>query len=494
MRFSPPDASSRFSPFRGLVIVLGVGGAVALISFVGIHALRATKPQAMPLKVAPQDDPRTTRPYEAPVSPPEAELPAWALSEETLRDAVDSQALSSYPSYYLLYQASIKPPESFRDTAVPAAGPEQMKKMEPGQPVELEGEVLSVTPRTDLAFADAGIDDVHMYEIADAKDRIFLVLTVHGMSGVHAGDRVRVLGRYLQQFAHVRTGSEKTAAEAEESASVIVARAVDGSGLASNPASLKTVKDQTPYFLAKPLYHVVDLVRRTPQAVLREQADRTIPPEQLVVDPAGVRGTILRVQGGVIQTQRRSEPPNIAGVENLYRCVLRTNDGHWLWVYTLEEPRGFRKYDLVRAYGVFLKLQRYVSVTREERDAPVIIAKRLIPTRYEESADLSYMLLIIAFATIVGIGVAVVVENRRRRAVAEHVQTLSGRSRPKDLNSQLRSIAARRREEGRKALGIDGEEPTVSDRPDDAKPADATDGDASGESEPEPDDGRPAER
>jgi hypothetical protein len=459
MRFSQQERTEGSRAFRTVIIVLAIGGALALIAFVGTRFLgaqaeRRDRPEAKSLDLPPERDPKAPA-YRAPGEPESKKLPEYLFTPETLKDAVDSQVLDSYPFYYLLYQAKVTPPAKFREQAVPAAGPEQMKRLSPGQPVELEGDILSITPRDDLRIPDADITDVMMYEIVDARHNVFLVLAVHGMSGVLEGDRVKVLGRYLQQFPHVRTGTDRR--EAEESAAVIVARAVDGSHLVRNPDSLDRVQDYKPYFLAKPLYYVVDLVRRTPQATLKAEADTSITPAQMEQDPAAIRGKVVRVQGGVIQTQRRAEPPNIAGVDNLYRCVIRTNEGRWLWVYTPEEPKGFKRYDLVRAYGVFLKAQRYVSRKREERDAPVIIAKRLLRTRYQESPGLGYMLLIIAVATIVAIAIAVAVESRRRREVAQRVQALSSHTRPRNLDSQLRTIAARRRDEAREKLGVEVE-------------------------------------
>jgi hypothetical protein len=452
MKFGTRSEKPAANPFRGLFI------AVALASglFVLIYGLSrqlgdAGKPTAPP-PAAPEAPTEPERPMgrvdadvfdPAKADPDEAKEPPSYLTDPTTLDlVVASNTLDIYPFYYLLYQCKIADQAQLKQDAIPAPPPGQADQFKVGQTMTLSGDVLTVEPRQDLAIPDVDITKPVQYEIVNAKGEVYLVYTAHEMVGVDMNDRVNVTGSYLFHFPHIPTGSPKDAKPMPTP--VVIAREVDGSHYATDPKSLEGVRDGTFAHEPKPFYYLLNQVRRMSETELQQKADKNLTPDALLRDPAAARGQAVVVDGTLIMTQKNRKEPNIAGIETLYWCPIRTRTGELFWVFTLEEPRGFQSKDVVRAHGVFMKMRRFTSRAKFEQQALVVVARRLLRVEYEKSNSLVWLTVVLGAVTFVVLLVAVRWEMVRSREAKKHAQSIASKSRPGNLNEVARAAAKRR--------------------------------------------------
>jgi len=161
---------------------------------------------------------------------------------------------------------------------------------------------------------------------------------------------------------------------------------------------------------------------------------------------AQARGKFVTVKGALLITQRWDKPPNIAGVDHVYWCVMRTRDGDPIWVFTLDEPKGLKRKDYVQAHGVFMKMLKYTSVQGYEYPAVVVVARKLELIEYEDSPHLTILMLVIGGITAAGLTFAVLLERRKRRRAGDHVRQLAARVRPTSIDAAARAIASRTRQ------------------------------------------------
>ena len=170
---------------------------------------------------------------------------------------------------------------------------------------------------------------------------------------------------------------------------VIVAREVDGSRYLNDPSCLEAVNDGTNGLEAKAFYYLANLVKKMTQEEIKKRVDGTLTPEILRRSPAGARGRLVAIEGALMWKQPEDEPPNIAGIDRLYWCILRGEGGERVWVYAVEEPEGIKKRDIVKAYGVFFKTYRYSDRQYRERIALVMMARRLVRVEYKHAPHLA---------------------------------------------------------------------------------------------------------
>jgi hypothetical protein len=439
------------SPYRGIIwafifILAFLIFALALRQKAGEWQPRVPQNNAEDAEEKkPPREPRVGAELETEDGPRRKELPAYLTNSETLEHVVESESLDTYPFYYILYQAKIAGPDALRERAQPLPPTEQLDGLRAGAPVSIEGTVAAYRERTELCIPDADIPYAVQHEIRCPDGRIVLAFTVQRVRGVAEGDRVTLVGRYLRTFPHVPTTAPKDAEE--QPAPVVIARRVDAPQLLDDPSVLKDVKDGSFSLEAKPYYYLLHRVESLSQAELKKRADPEITEETIERATAQCRGRFVAIEGKLILTDQRDEPPNIAHIDRTYRCIIRTRNNRWFWIYTLEDPRRFARRDVVKGYGLFFKSYRFTSAAGYERLAYVLFARRLVEVQYEAPTHLTPVLLVLGAVTFLGLLIAVLLETRRRRQMDEHVRQLGARTRPRDLDQTARAAAARTRKE-----------------------------------------------
>ncbi len=373
----------------------------------------------------------------------QGEIPRYLTDPSILEHTGSSAVVDTYPFYYLLYQAKTADLARLSKAARPVPGRAEIANWDPGTPVSLQGTILSIKQRKDLCIPEAEIPHATQYEIKDDDGGLYLVFTVYRVRGLTSDDKVKVVGRYLRLYPkpNMEAGGEASYTPTP----LIVARQVDGSRYADDRSCLEQVTDGTFGHEVKAFFYLANLVRGLSQEELKRRADETLTPRALQKSPAAARGRFVGVQGLLILTQEVRDTPNIAGVERFYWCIVRTRDDQWFWVYTLEEPKGFERDDMVKVYGVFLKSRRYVSRGKFERTALLVMARRLTRLEYSGTSSLAVATLIGGIIVIVGLTVVVVIERRKGREFGGHVRRLSARNRPQNLNQTARALTSRRR-------------------------------------------------
>ena len=466
MKFGRTSEAKLTSPYRGVILTAVFGAVLLLIGYGGGLLLRRPR-QADDGRPAggsaKSDSARIPDRTEPGPETKQKELPSCVTDPTVLSRKDDSEALDTEAFYYLLYQLKIADSAKLAEFAknarpAPPMAQANWKQVNPGDPISLEGTVRFKLSRKDLGIPDE-IPKATLYEISDSKGNTHLVFAVYAVVGIEKGDRVNVVGRYLRHWRYVPAGEVDPSKEAPTP--VIITRQVDGSRYLDDPSCLDQVKDRQAYQEPKAFYYLVNLVRGLGQAEITRRAEENedLTPGAIEQSPARARGRFVTVEGSLILTQRHNKPPNIAGIDTLYWCVLRTPGGQVFWVYTLEEPGTLRRKDVVRAYGVFLKSRYYTSQRKFERTSLVMVARRLVRVEYKHSPHLALALVVIGLVTLAGLIIGVIVERRKSREAGRHVRGLAARVRPTDINKQARTVASRtRRARKRLAEGRDEDE------------------------------------
>lgn len=453
MRFALVDWMKQSSPYRGLMwlvvfVVVFVGAVVGLR-----YGFRSGERDEARDKAAgagswccptPEADRVKGEEYSPlpPVKP--KEVPAYLTDPKTLTQVTDSETLDSYPFYYLLYQLKAGDPGALAREAQPVPAMAELAKLSAGAAVSLEGKVRGMDDRADLGIPDADILKASEYEIEDAGGNLYLVYAAVDVSGIEVGDDVKVVGRYFRFHKHLPSWEGEEAKERR--APVVVVREVDGSRHARDAACLAKVRDGVFGEEAKAFYYLITLVGDLSQDELKRRASPALTEQVIDSSPAEARGKFVAVDGALLRYEPRNEAPNIAGVKRLYRCILRTRDNRWYWVYTLDDPKQFSKRDVVRAYGVFFKRRLYRSDAGFEQTTFLMMARRLVAVRLKNSYALAILALVIGGVTFVALAVAMVVESLKRREHERRVQELAAKMRPKNINEAGRNLAARMRQ------------------------------------------------
>ncbi len=475
MDFGSGKRQSVMGPWRGVIWVAALAGALVVVMYgmKGVGLKKGADPGAKPLTnanatTAPAG--ATTAPAKATTAPARAragngilavlepepqgmgarEIPKYLTDPETLTRDEGSAAIGTFPFFYLLYQAEIGDQAKVADAAVPAPGLEKMAAWEPGKAVSLEGTITSKQARVDLAIPEARMASTMQYRMTDASGSQYLVFTARSMAGVARRDTVNVVGRFLRLYDDPEAA--RTAEGAAKPTPVIVAQQVDGSRYLNDPSCLDAVRDKSLGTLSKPFFYLLNRVNEMSQAELVAKADATLTPEALTRSPKRARGKPVAIDGNIIMMpQEWGETPNIAGTGRLYMTIILTSKRTPVWVYTLEEPKGFLEGDLLRANGLFMQVRSY-SKKGFERTALIVLARRLTPVEVEESHGLAMTVAIGGVIVVILLIICTSIDRRSGRKFNRHVHSLAAKSRPKDIDASAKAAAARIRE-SRKAPG-----------------------------------------
>lgn len=464
MRFMNVSTGRESNPYRGIIVAVALAAAllIVILSVRHIWAPPAQRPEtgAPPAVPEPEDafpsqpqaqveEQQAPKPTPEPSQEPSAKLPSYLTDPQILEKTTYSATLDNYPFYHLLYQMKIAELDELARDAVPAPPPAEIERLKRGAPVTLEGTVVALIPRKDLAIPDVDIKGATQYEIKTGDGNVYLVFTVYMMSGVSEGDEVKVLGRYLRLYQYA---SHEYAQEGQEERElptpVIIAREVDGSKYASDPSVLGEVSDETFSYEAKAFYYLANLVRGLSPEEIRSRVDETVSLEAIHQAPAAERGKFVIVEGFVIRAQTVDDTPNIANIGRMYRTILRSSEGPPLWVFTFEDPRSLDVGEGVRVHGVFFKRLYYQNKQGYEFSAYLVVARRLDRIEYKENPYFAILTLAGGTVLIIALVIAVIMERRTSRKVAQHVRELSARARPRNLNDVAREIAAKTRKAG----------------------------------------------
>jgi len=163
------------------------------------------------------------------------------------------------------------------------------------------------------------------------------------------------------------------------------------------------------------------------------------------------------IEGGVLLLQPEPPGPNIAGIPHLYWTIVKTKPGVPVWIYSTEKPKGVRKGDAVRAYGLFFKSTLYRDRNGFERSALIVMARHVIRLKHPESRTLQVVALVAGIAIVVLLFVAVMFERWSARRFARHVHTVAARRRPERLNETAREVAERTRKAQDRPRAADGD-------------------------------------
>ena len=444
MHFNRASGRKETNPYRGIIWAAVFCGALLIIVYAGRQLMGPSEENGDRTTAPLPPKERVSAPAQPKIEPKTDELPRYLTDASVLEEMVDSEDLNSYAFAHLLYQLKKADKSKLANEVRPLPPRDQIGKTKTGAYVSLEGTVRVIRPREDLAVPKGGIPAVTQYEIEDAKKNTHLVFTVYKAQGVRKQDRVSVLGRYYRLYPYLRAGELDATKEAPTP--VIVAREVDGSRYLNDPSCLEAVNDGTNGLEAKAFYYLANLVKKMTQEEIKKRVDGTLTPEILRRSPAGARGRLVAIEGALMWKQPEDEPPNIAGIDRLYWCILRGEGGERVWVYAVEEPEGIKKRDIVKAYGVFFKTYRYSDRQYRERIALVMMARRLVRVEYKHAPHLAIAAVIIGVITLAALVIAVMIERKKGRQFGKHVQQLSAKTRPKDLNQAARAIASRTRQ------------------------------------------------
>ncbi len=148
------------------------------------------------------------------------------------------------------------------------------------------------------------------------------------------------------------------------------------------PELLAKVRDNTIWRGAEhdAFFHLLQLLRQTPEKQLWAKAQRNVSFVQLFRQPEVYRGRLVYLRGRVRRAVWENAPPNKYGIERFALLVLQTDDHPMdpTLVYVLELPPGFSPGleidEPVELVGFFYKRKAYLAQDTL-RTAPLVLAK-----------------------------------------------------------------------------------------------------------------------
>ena len=118
-------------------------------------------------------------------------------------------------------------------------------------------------------------------------------------------------------------------------------------------------------------------------AGLPEQAWRASAPEvtaeELAGSPYRFRGRMVDVLGAVLETVPWELSGNPSRVETVFLVHLVDQADRLLTAVVIREPRGWERGEGARVRGVFFKIWRYQSRGGTWEEAPLLVARQLLP-------------------------------------------------------------------------------------------------------------------
>ncbi len=118
-------------------------------------------------------------------------------------------------------------------------------------------------------------------------------------------------------------------------------------------------------------------------AGLPEQAWQATAPEvtaeQLAESPHRFRGRMVEVLGAVLETAAWELPGNPSGLETVLLVHLVDEADRLVTAVVTREPRGWERGEGARVRGVFFKIWRYQSRGGTWEEAPLLVARQLLP-------------------------------------------------------------------------------------------------------------------
>jgi len=127
-----------------------------------------------------------------------------------------------------------------------------------------------------------------------------------------------------------------------------------------------------------PFYRLLARVSELPQGAWRKAAPR-VTADELERSPHRFRGRMVEMVGAVLETAAWELPGNPSGVETVFLVHLVDPADRLVTVAVFEEPVGWGRGDGALVRGVFFKVWRYESKGGGWEQAPLLVARRLLP-------------------------------------------------------------------------------------------------------------------
>lgn len=441
------------SIFKNRSILIAAGTLIALIAVSISLKTYDNKPAITPAQPGTpqtQQEDKSLQVIEMePELEPEGPPPDYLTNRKVLEDALASESLGGPPFGYLLYQAKVTKVDFLAKDAKPAPKPDEANKYPPGTPVTLEGKVRIIESHEEFGIPEVRIPSAVLYEITDADGKLYVVYSVYRIHGIDRGDRVSVTGFYYKHFIH-QPGLEPLDIDWNQYdeppilperkpldpvlAPVIITKGPSAPWYMTDPKSIEGVRDREFGFERKPFYYLLSQVQGMTHEQLAAQADPKITKDIMWKNPQQARGKVVVLDGTLKRIRRVSQEPNVAGIKQLYYSIIKLPEGEWVWVYSFEEPVGFKNGDSVRVCGKYFKLQRYLSANKTELFANVVMAQRLVPVVYKTFPYVQIGAMIVGGIIVIGLGIAWHFERREREVMSEHLRGISAKLRPRNID------------------------------------------------------------
>jgi len=196
-----------------------------------------------------------------------------------------------------------------------------------------------------------------------------------GPLGAGVGDSVVLRGYFLSLWRP--EGKNETLP-------VIVARRFDKPAWLTDPESLAKVTEGSFFREDFGVYYLMEKALNTSRAELSAAVDESLDGAELASHGEKHRGKAVRYTGTIIHIEKESEP-NPTGNCEFHTGFLLDKDNNTCMFYIVEPPDNVKLNDLVQLDGYFMKNYRYVSGQSVEREASVIIGRRLVPVEVDTS-------------------------------------------------------------------------------------------------------------
>jgi len=309
--------------------------------------------------------------------------------------------------------------------------------------------------RGKLVYVDGTLDKIYKRRLGTNSTG---VETVYFGRMNHIGEETQPVGFYLLDGPLGSGIGEKVVLRGfflslwrpegkNETLPIIVGRRFDKPDWLTDPESLAKVTEGSFLRERRAVYYLMEKVLGMTQDQLAKAADDTLTAAELASHGEQHRGKVVRYTGTIIHLEKETEP-NPTGQCEFYTGFLLNKNNYVCMFYVVEPPVNVKMDDLVQLDGFFMKNYRYVSGESIEREASVIVGRRLVPVRLDASSV--YLVIFgICGVALAGVLTAGLIETRAVQRRRREARTRSMQNRPGNIGEKARRAAHQARLAGR---------------------------------------------
>jgi len=319
-----------------------------------------------------------------------------------------------------------------------------------GKVVAIEGARLVEWNKWRPLENPAGLKEFAWGDLADRDLKIYRFYLADTVQRARPGQAVSLAGFFL------RLRPAPTDLADQGAIPILIGKRFDPPAFLDDPDVLspERAKDLGTRIESEGLFYLIRRAAAMPRETFLESPDQELryrdfrrQEKALRGRPVSVLGVIKRLRR-ITQEDLEKDSANPLGLRQLYTLLLMQPDMKVMTVYLTEMPKGVEENDSIKLYGLYYKRYVFVGGTGIQQSSPVLVGKFLRQVEHEPGQGLSFLIGVIALATLLVAGLAMLHTRREARRTRQRARLHRERHRPEDLNKLGRDLAVPGRRPG----------------------------------------------